>query len=92
VVGTSSLVPPPNSISEALDSDLYFTESGDGSWFIESGTQDDYYYDGDAMIITDVDTSEEGHLHAIVDSDSSETIKFYWKISGRKNYGQPRMA
>ena len=86
LVGTGKLYPTPDEKSEALDSNLKFTESGEGSWYIESGTQADYYYDGDAMIITGVDASEEGHLHAIVDSDSSETIKFYWKISGESGY------
>jgi len=87
LVGTGKLYPTPDEKSEALDSNLKFTESGEGSWYIESGTQADYYYDGDAMIITGVDASEEGHLHAIVDSDSSETIKFYWKISGGRKLG-----
>jgi len=75
-VGTGSLYPTPDDNSEALDSNLKFTESGDGSWFIESGIQDDYYHDGDAMKIAYVDADEEGRLQAIVESDSSETIKF----------------
>jgi len=78
VVGTGSLVIPPDDNSEALDSHLKFTESGDGSWF----TAWDYYYDGDALYIADVSVGEEGRLQAIVESDSSETIKFHWKISG----------
>ena len=73
VVGTGSLVIPPDENSEALDSHLKFTESGDGSWFIASGVCDDYYYDGDALQSDSNDTC----LQTIVESDSSETIKFY---------------
>jgi len=82
VVGTGSLVIPPDDNSEALDSHLKFTESGDGSWF----TAWDYYYDGDAINIADVNVGEEGRLQTIVESDSSEMIKFHWKISSEANY------
>jgi hypothetical protein len=86
MVGTGKIYPTPDENSEALDSNLKFTKSGDGSWSIESGTQADYYYDGDSMKIADTNNTEEGCLQTIVESDSSETIKFHWKISGESGY------
>jgi len=68
LVVTGSLYPTPDDNSEALDSNLKFTESGEGSWYIASGTSDDYYYDGDALKSDSNDTC----LQAIVESDSSE--------------------
>ena len=65
----------PDDKSDALDSILKFTESGDGSRFTQSGVDADYYHDGDAMKIADVNVSKEGHLHAIVESD---TLKGKW--------------
>jgi len=37
LVGTGSLVIPPDDNSEMLDSNLKFTESGDGGWVEMSG-------------------------------------------------------
>ena len=65
-VGTDIFYPTPDDNSEALDSNLKFTESGDGNWFIASGSDDEYYYDGDAMKIADVDVGNEGRLQGIV--------------------------
>ena len=76
------LVIPPDDNSEALGSHLKFTESGEGSWFTAWGTDADYYYDGDALQSDSNDTC----LQAIVESDSSETIKFHWKVSCQTNY------
>jgi len=82
LVGIGSLVIPPDDNSEAVDSHLKFTESGDGSWFVASGSGDEYYYDGDALYSNDtLDNDEESCLQTIVESDSSETIKFHWKVS-----------
>ena len=79
---TDILYPTPDDNSEALDSNLKFTESGDGSWSVTSGADTDYYHDGDAMVCRYTEDGNETCLQAIVESDSSETIKFYWKISG----------
>ena len=84
-VGTDIFYPTPDDNSEALDSNLKFTESGDGNWFIASGSDDEYYYDGDAMVCRYTDDEKETCLQAIVESDSSETIKFYWKVSSEED-------
>jgi hypothetical protein len=86
VVGTDILYPEPDEKSEMLDSHLKFTESGEGSWFTSWGAGDEYYYDGDAMVSDDTGHNEETRLQAIVESDSSETIKFHWKVSSEANY------
>ena len=89
-VGTGSLVGQPDTMSEALDSQLKFTESGGQGWWIASGTTNEYYYEADAAQ-SDYDLPDNGGetcLQAIVDSDSSETVKwrqpspsgFYWSV------------
>lgn len=89
VVGTDILYPTPDDNSDALDSHLKFTESGTGNWLVDSGTDDEYYYDGDAMQSCDTSTSgQQARLQTIVESDSSETLKFYWKVSCEKNTAQ----
>ena len=85
VIGTGSLLPQPNELSEALDSDLYFTMSGDQSWYTTGPVNEEYYYDGDAARSGDFADDEEACLQTIVDSDSSETLKFYWKVSSEQD-------
>ncbi len=86
-VGTTSYVGQPDQMSEALDSNLKFTESGDFGWYIASGECDEYYYDGDAaQSECTLDDGEESCLQAIVDSPNSETLKFYWKVSSAQGY------
>jgi len=83
-VGTESITPNPDELSEALDSDLYFTTRGTsyGRWWPDSGTYSEYYYEDDsAQSCTSLSDSEESCLQTIVDIDSSETLKFYWKVS-----------
>jgi hypothetical protein len=79
LVGTGKLYPAPDEKSEALDSNLKFIVSGDApNWYIESGADDDYYYDGDSLRSSEtLGNNEETRLQAIVESDSSETIKFH---------------
>jgi RHS repeat-associated protein len=84
-VGTTSIVGQPDDLSEALDSNLKFTESGTGDWWISSGTDSDYYYDADCAKAT-ASNDEEACLQAIVDSPNSETLKFYWKVSSEQDY------
>ncbi len=75
-------------MSEALDSQLKFTESGGQGWWIASGTDDEYYYEADAAQ-SDYDLPDSGGetcLQAIVDSANSETVKFYWKVSSEQNH------
>jgi len=72
---------------EALDSHLKFTESGDGSWYKSWGSDDKYYYDGDALRnAATTNNGEQVCLQTIVESDSTETIKFHWKVSCQSNY------
>ena len=84
-VGTTSFVGQPDAMSEALDSQLKFTESGTGDWWLASGEDDDYYYEADSAQATGTQ-SEEACLQAIVDSPNSETVKFYWKVSSVQGY------
>jgi hypothetical protein len=85
-VGTGSFAGQPDAMSEALDSQLKFTESG-GNWWIASGECDEYYYDGDAAQSEYyLGNYEESCLQAIVDSDSSQTVKFYWKVSSEQSH------
>jgi len=85
-VGTSSYVGQPDAMSEALDSQLKFTESGGQGWWIASGEADEYYYEADAAQ-SDYNLPDNGEtsLQTIVDSDSAETIKVYWKVSSQAN-------
>jgi len=55
-VGTGSLVIPPDDNSEARDSHLKFTEKRNVSWFVASGSNDEYYYDGEML------RNSEGYL------------------------------
>ncbi len=84
-VGTTSYVGQADQMSEALDSNLKFTESGTGSWYAVSGITHEYYYEADSAESEAAD-DEEACLQTIVDSDSSETIKFYWKVSSVQGY------
>ncbi len=87
-VGTTSIVGQPDAMSEALDSQLKFTESGGSGWWIASGEDDEYYYEADAAQ-SDYDLPDTGGetcLQAIVDSDSSQTVKFYWKVSSEQSH------
>jgi len=83
MVGTRSYVGQPDAMSEALDSNLKFTESGNGNWYIASGESDQYYYEADSAQGTTTD-SNEICLQAIVDSANSQTVKFYWKVSSEQ--------
>ena len=84
-VGTTSFVGQPDAMSEVLDSQLKFTESGTGDWWLATGVDDDYYYEADSAQATGTE-GEEACLQAIVDSPNSETLKFYWKVSSEANY------
>ncbi len=88
-VGAGSLVGQPDAMSEALDSQLKFTESGGQGWWIASGESDQYYYEADAAQSDyALPANGETSLQAIVDSPNSETVKwcqpspggFYWSV------------
>ncbi len=84
-VGTTSFAGQPDAMSEALDSHLKFTESGTGNWYSVSGETHEYYYEADSAE-SDAADDEEACLQAIVDSASSQTVKFYWKVSSEQSH------
>ena len=87
MVGTGSLAGQPDTMSEALDSQLKFTESGGQGWWIAAGTTNEYYYEADAAQSDyNLGNYQETCLQAIVDSDGSQTVKFYWKVSSHQGY------
>ena len=67
--------------------DMKFTESGGAGWWIASGTDNEYYYEADAAQ-SDYDLPDNGEtsLQAIVDIDSTETVKFYWRVSSQQSH------
>ena len=89
VIGSGSLVGPPNEYSEVLDCDLKFTSTGTTNgddWYVDNGSAAEYYLDGDsAQSYDSLDDSNESCLQTIVESDSAETIKFYWKVSSEQD-------
>ena len=63
-----------------MDSSLKFTTFEPDGWSVDSGFGAQHYYDGDSA------KSKEGMgydyecwMQAIVDSDTAETLKFWWK-------------
>ena len=78
---------PPGDYAEAVDSSLKFTTIADDDdvWTTDSGFDSEYYYDGDSARSGSISNSEESILQTIVDSASSETLKFYWKVSSDEN-------
>jgi hypothetical protein len=82
MVGTDSLIRQPGEFAGATDCDLPFTTSGDAIWSTVSGSDTEYYKDADAAQSgSPPDTGGESCIQTIVESDSSETIKFHWKVS-----------
>ena len=67
-----------------MDCDLPFTTSGDSTWSTTWGTDTEYYHDADAAISGSPSDNGESWLQTIVELDSSETIKFYWKVSSEE--------
>ena len=100
MVGTGSLVIPPDDNSEALDSNLKFTESGEGSWFVASGPDDEYYYDGDAMVSADTGNNEEGFRGTplgtpyLIRANDALGVRyiFFTKLIWRSNNWRPHLT
>ncbi|MBN1806324.1 MAG: hypothetical protein JW837_13835 [Sedimentisphaerales bacterium] len=77
----SSQPPTVGPLSDAMDTSLSFTTSGDEGWFSQTVMS---YFDGDAAqsgIITD---NQQSKLQTTV--GGTGTISFYWKVSSEKNY------
>jgi len=76
----------PGELAEATDCDLKFTCSGESPWSTDSGSDSEYYLDGDsARSGSPSDSGGESCMQTIVDIDSSETLKFHWKVSSESN-------
>ncbi len=74
----------PGELSEAVDSDLIFTTSGDENWYRDTGSSSEFYYEGDsARNSADLDDDEVAILETTV--EGAGTIKFYWKVSSEQN-------
>jgi RHS repeat-associated protein len=89
VIGSGSLVPPPDELSEAMDCDLSFTTTASteyDTWDVSDGMLAEYYYDIDSAQSGGIDDSNESCLQTFVESDSAETLKFYWKVSSEEDY------
>ncbi len=69
-----------------MDSSLKFTTLEPYRRSVDSGIGAKYYYDGDsAKSYTGLDEDGESWMQAIVDSDTSETLKFWWKADFELN-------
>ena len=86
VIGHEKLVPQPGTLAEATDCDLPLTTSGYMTWEKTSGQDKEYYLDGDSAKSGPTSNGEESVLQTLVDSDSTETITFWWKVSCQSNY------
>jgi len=86
---SGSLTPEaPGELSEAVDSALKFTTRGDDDciWSVDSGYDSEYYYEGDSgRSDNSLADSNESCLQAVVESSSSETLKFHWKVSSEQD-------
>ena len=74
---------PPNigPLSEAMDTSLYFTTSGDEDWFSQTIMS---YFDGDAAQSGLISDNQQSSLQTIV--VGAGTLSFYWKVSSEVNY------
>jgi hypothetical protein len=74
-----TLAPP--TLSEALDTDLSFTTSGDADWLGQTTTS---YYGKDAAQSGDISHNQESWMQTTV--NGAGTVSFYWKISSEVGY------
>ena len=73
--------PPPDSLSEALDTALSFTLGGNASWFDQTMTS---YYGAEAAQSGDISHSQDSWMQTTVEGRG--TVKFYWKVSSEDDY------
>jgi len=88
-VAVPSFTPPSSfdPLAEATDCDLEFTCSGDFPWSVDSGTDSEYYLDADSASAGDISDNEDAIMETTVQSASSTTLKFWWKISSEQYSG-----
>jgi len=73
--------PPPDPLSEALDTDFSFTTGGNADWVSQTAT---YYHDGDAAQSGDISHNQDSWMQTTV--SGTGTIKFYWKVSSEEDF------
>jgi hypothetical protein len=67
-------------MGDTVDSSLKFTTLDVNSWSVDSGFGAQHYHDGDsAQSKEGAGYDYESWMQAIVDSDTAETLKFWWK-------------
>ncbi len=71
----------PNSLAQALDTDLSFTTGGSADWFSQTTTS---RYDGDAAQSGDISHSQESWMQTTV--NGAGEVKFYWKVSSEEDF------
>jgi hypothetical protein len=72
---------PPPTLSEALDTDLSLTTSGDADWIGQTTTS---YYGKDAAQSGDISHNHETWMQTIV--KGAGTVSFYWKVSSEEDF------
>jgi hypothetical protein len=80
---SGSSQPPPSGgpLSEALDTDLNFSTSGDAEWFSQTAMS---YFGGDAAQSGVIMDNQESLLQTTV--DGAGMLSFYWKVSSEAYY------
>jgi len=69
-----------------VDSSLKFTTLEPYGWSVDSGAGAESYYDDDSAKSYDtLDDDGESWMQAIVDYDSAEALKFWWKADFELN-------
>ena len=79
---SGSTKPPSGSpLSEALDTSLNVSTSGDNEWFSQTAMS---YFDGDAARSGEITDSQDSMIQTTV--DGAGTLSFYWKVSSEAAY------
>ncbi|GAF99456.1 unnamed protein product, partial [marine sediment metagenome] len=73
--------PPPDSLSEALDTTLSFTTDGSADWFSQTAIS---YYSGDAAQSGGISHNQESWMQTTV--SGAGVVSFYWKVSSEAYY------
>lgn len=73
--------PSVGPLSDAMDTSLSFSTSGDAEWFSQTLVA---FFDGDAAQSGDISDNQESLIQTTV--SGSGTLSFYWKVSSEANY------
>ncbi len=75
---------PADEIAEAVDNgSLTFTHSGDANW---TRVTDVFYYGGDSARSGAIGNNSSTTIQTSVTVGSTQSVKFYWKVSSEANY------